>query len=102
VLGNVLVNTAFSPSMVMVPGRTLGYTGTGICRRVRALSTPAGLPPAFDYVILQCKHIISSSNTNVKDLSDELCLLHKAQYFMDSFYKRALAHNVKGLPCKHD
>ncbi|KAG1856229.1 kinase-like domain-containing protein, partial [Suillus tomentosus] len=50
--------------------------------------------------ILQCKPISSSSNTNMKDLSDELCLLHKAQYFMDSFYKRALAHGVKGLPCK--
>ncbi|KAG2745806.1 hypothetical protein P692DRAFT_20741556, partial [Suillus brevipes Sb2] len=25
-------------------------------------------------------------------------LLHKAQYFMDSFYKCALAHDVKGLP----
>jgi hypothetical protein len=55
----------------------------------------------LDYAILQCKPIMSSSNANVKDLSDELCLLHKAQYFMDSFYERALAHDVKGLPCKH-
>ncbi|KAG0708134.1 hypothetical protein DFH29DRAFT_871058 [Suillus ampliporus] len=52
----------------------------------------------LDYAILQCKPISSSSNTNVKDLSDELCLLHKAQYFMDSFYKCALAHSIKGLP----
>ncbi|KAG2136218.1 kinase-like domain-containing protein [Suillus cothurnatus] len=47
---------------------------------------------------IQCKPIGSLSNTNMKDLSDELCLLHKAQYFMDSFYKHALAHSVKGLP----
>ncbi|KAG1781368.1 kinase-like domain-containing protein, partial [Suillus placidus] len=48
-----------------------------------------------------CKPISSSSDTNVKDLSDELCLLYKAQYFMDSFYRRAHAHNVKNLPSKH-
>ncbi|KAG2030971.1 hypothetical protein BDR03DRAFT_877123, partial [Suillus americanus] len=47
------------------------------------------------------KPISSSSDTNIKDLSDELCLLHKAQYSMDSFYRRACSHGVNNLPGKH-
>ncbi|KAG1900110.1 uncharacterized protein F5891DRAFT_1189196 [Suillus fuscotomentosus] len=70
-----------------------GYLGQGLTKLAIR-----GRYKGLDYAILQCKPISSSSNTNMKDLSDELCLLHKAQYFMDSFYKRALAHGVKGLP----
>ncbi|KAG1891800.1 uncharacterized protein F5891DRAFT_986555 [Suillus fuscotomentosus] len=71
-----------------------GYLGQGLTKLAIR-----GRYKGLDYAILQCKPISSSSNTNMKDLSDELCLLHKAQYFMDLFYKRALAHGVKGLPC---
>jgi hypothetical protein len=35
---------------------------------------------------------------NRSDLSDELLLLGKAQYFLDTFYKRAVSFGVEGLP----
>lgn len=89
-----------------------GYLGQGLTKiAIRVSSISVSLPlllihskgryKGLDYAILQCKPISSSSDTNVKDLSDELCLLYKAQYFMDSFYRRARAHNVKNLPSKH-
>ncbi|KAF9231626.1 kinase-like domain-containing protein [Melanogaster broomeanus] len=51
-----------------------------------------------DYAILQCKPILSSEGSNSEDLSNELTLLCLSDYFMKSFYQRAEALNVVGLP----
>lgn len=50
------------------------------------------------YAIVQSKPIMSSEDMNNSDLIDELALLHLGQYFMETFYARALFYKVKALP----
>ncbi|KAG2032502.1 kinase-like domain-containing protein, partial [Suillus americanus] len=48
--------------------------------------------------ILQCKRIHSSETDNSTDLQAKLETLHLAQYFLDSFYRRAETNGVHTLP----
>jgi len=43
---------------------------------------------------------MSSEDMNNSDLIDELALLHLGQYFMETFYARALFYKVKALPSR--
>lgn len=52
-----------------------------------------------DLAIFQCQLSRGyNKGLNRSDLCDELLLLGQAQYFLDTFYKRAESFGVKGLP----
>jgi hypothetical protein len=53
---------------------------------------------AADFAIFQCNPLRSTQALNEADLRDELRLLNSAQFFLDSFYKRAKAFKVRNLP----
>ncbi|EGN92481.1 hypothetical protein SERLA73DRAFT_65663, partial [Serpula lacrymans var. lacrymans S7.3] len=50
--------------------------------------------------IFQCKPVSSCEASNEEDLIQELHLFHLAEYFLESFYKRAKLYSVN-LPRKH-
>lgn len=54
---------------------------------------------SHDLAIFQCQAVLGSTeDLNGRDLQDELLLLGKAQYFLDTFYERAKACEVNNIP----
>ncbi|KAG2347555.1 hypothetical protein BDR05DRAFT_876600, partial [Suillus weaverae] len=70
-----------------------GYLGQGLTKFVFQ-----GRHNNTSCAILQCKHIHLSETDNTTDLQAKLETLHLAQYFLDSFYRRAETNGVHTLP----
>ena len=60
---------------------------------------PKGRVQSEDLAIFQCQPARGySEQLNSQDLRDELRLLGQAQYFLDTFYRRANSLGIKNLP----